>query len=74
VGSVLTLGVEDWSDEATKNQDIEAGIVLGGTSSATISGSDIDNATVAQGHYIYLNLDTTDVNWLKVTVWYYIID
>jgi hypothetical protein len=73
-GSALTVGLEDWTDATTKNQDIEPGIALGGSSAATVTGSDINNATVAQGHYIYLNLDTTDVNWLKVTVWYYVID
>ena len=73
-GSTLTVGLEDWTDPTTKNQDIEPNIALGGGSSTTVSGADIDNATVTSGHYIYLNLDTTNVNWLKVTVWYYVVD
>jgi hypothetical protein len=70
--STLAVNVEEWvspTDGAPVTIDNIA------TSSSTeITETTISDASVAAGSYVMLDLDTTDINWAKLTVWYYVND
>jgi len=70
--STLAINVEEWTsptDGAPATIDNIATSASTETTETTIT-----DATVAVGSYVFLDLDSTDVNWAKVTIWYYVND
>lgn len=67
----MSVGLEEWQDNATKLSDIDI-VALSNVSEVTVNKGDITDTDVDAGNYIYVNLDTTQVTWLKITIWYYV--
>ncbi|MFQ5469965.1 MAG: hypothetical protein ACE5EH_06600 [Gammaproteobacteria bacterium] len=70
--STLAINVEEWTsptDGAPVTID-----AIATSASAEVTETTITDAAVAAGSYVFLDLDTTNVNWAKVTVWYYVND
>lgn len=67
----MTLTLEEWSDPSTFVSAIEP-VALSSANEITVSRTDIDDSEVAVGGYVFANLDTTAVIWLKITIWYYV--
>jgi len=70
--SSLAINVENWTSPTD-------GAPVTIDNIATSAGTEktetvITSPVVAAGSYIFLDLDTTNVNWAKVTIWYYVND
>lgn len=70
--STLSLNVEEWSTPTDGSPVTIDAIATSGSTETT--ETTITDASVASGSYVFLDLDTTDVDWLKVTIWYYVND
>lgn len=68
--SSLAINVEEWVSPDDVAPATIANIATLANFEATVTGS----VAVSSGSYVFLDLDTTDVDWAKVTVWYYVND
>ena len=70
--STLAVNVEEWTapEDGGTAATISA-IATSGTTESTVTTMTGD-AVVASGSYVFLDLDTTDVDWAKMTIWYYV--
>jgi len=73
--STYQIDLEEWTDP-----DVTAGtettiVNITTTASREVESTTLIDATIGAGNYIVLELnDTNDVDWVKMTVWYYPID
>jgi len=70
--ATLAINVENWTSPTD-------GAPVTIDNIATSAGTEqtettITSPVVAAGDYIFLDLDNTNVNWAKVTIWYYVND
>jgi len=73
--SALSVVVEEWTSPTSGSaSDLETITLSGAESETTIERAAIADTAVAAGNYIFLDLDNTSVDWLKVTIWYYVND
>lgn len=70
--SSASYNIEEWTtptDGSPSTIDAIATSASSETTETTITDSDI-----AVGGYVYVDLDTTDIAWAKITIWYYVKD
>jgi len=73
--SAISIVFEEWETPTGGSvSDLETVTLSGAEAEKTVVRADIDDTVVASGNYIFLDLDTTDVNWVKITIWYYVVD
>lgn len=70
--STLAINVEEWLSP-TDGSPVTIDAIATSASTETTETT-ITDASVAAGSYVFLDLDTTDVNWAKMTIWYYVND
>jgi len=70
--SSLTINVEEWTSPTDGSPATVDSIAT--SASSEVTETTITDASIAAGSYVFLDLDTTDVNWAKVTIWYYVND
>jgi len=70
----LTINVEEWTSPTSGSLSTIELMSLGGGSEVTTERTAIDDSSVAATNYIFLDLDNTNVDWVKVTIWYYVVD
>lgn len=61
--------LEEWTSPTSGVSSLLMNLGMSSASEAT--WTTITDNTVAAGSYVFLNLDTTALNWAKVTVWFY---
>jgi hypothetical protein len=71
--STDTYTIEEWTDPTTYSKDI----VSVGLSAATEgTATTITSASVSAGSYVFIDLDDAqdNINWCKLTIWFYVND
>ena len=68
----MAVNVEEWVDPTDGAPVTLDNIATSASTEQT--ETTITDAVVAAGSYVFLDLDTTNVNWAKLTVWYYVND
>ncbi|MFC1709972.1 hypothetical protein ACFL2J_07960 [Candidatus Omnitrophota bacterium] len=66
----IEFDLEEWETPAAFTSKI-ADISLTTSDEDTFTGGEITDTTVKVGSYVFLDLDNTDIAWVKVTVWFY---
>jgi hypothetical protein len=68
-----TYTIEEWTDPTTYSKDIVA-VALSAATEAT--ATTITSASVSAGSYVFIDLDDAqdNINWCKLTVWFYVND
>mgnify|MGYP001610313257 CR=1 FL=1 len=69
--SSAAYNLEEWTSPGDGAPSTITGMVLVSQSERFWTGTAIVDASVAAGSYIAVDLDTTALNWAKVTVWFY---
>jgi hypothetical protein len=71
--STDTYSIEEWTDPATYSKDIVA-VPLAAVTEATVTT--ITSASVSAGSYVFIDLDDAqdNINWCKLTIWFYVND
>jgi len=70
--STLTINVEEWTSPTDGSPATIDSIAT--SASSEVTETTITDALVAAGGYVFLDLDATDVDWAKVTIWFYVSD
>lgn len=70
--SSLAINVEEWTSPTDGSPVTIDNIATSASTDQT--ETTISSPTVSASSYVFLDLDTTDVNWAKITIWYYVND
>jgi hypothetical protein len=68
-----TYSIEEWTDPATYSKDIVS-VALSAAAEGT--ATTITSASVSAGSYVFIDLDDAqdNINWCKLTIWFYVND
>lgn len=67
--TTLTYALEEWTTATGGVSSTLKNLSLSSASEATFTN--FADATVAAGSFVFINFDTTALNWVKITVWFY---
>ena len=65
--TTLAINVEEWSDPSTNVATIDN---ISTSSATEAEETTISDPNVATGSYVMADLDTTDVNWAEISIWF----